>query len=226
MIFQGVRAVVFDIDDTLYLERDYIRSGFIALGDWLHASHGVVGFAERAFNLHEQGVRGTIFDQVLSELHVAASATLIEDLVARYRAHTPKIALLPDAERALNVLVSRCRLAAVSDGPIESQSAKVIALNLEHYCRPIVLTGAYPPGHGKPHPRAFREVETALERRGDECLYVADNPSKDFAGPKSCGWRTLRVRRLQGLYRDLPHGIEVDQVVEDLGALSELIAPG
>jgi putative hydrolase of the HAD superfamily len=219
-----VRAVVFDIDDTLYLERDYIRSGFIDVGQWLHATQGVIGFAERAFELHEQGVRGTIFDRVLNALDIPTSGTLIAELVARYRAHTPKIALLPDAERALSTLVSHYGLAAVSDGPIESQSAKVIALKLERFCRPIVLTGAYPQGFGKPHPRAFREVETTLGHQADECLYIADNPSKDFSGPKSCGWRTLRVRRSQGLYRDLPHGVEVDHVVEDLDALPELIS--
>ena len=40
-------CVVFDVDDTLYLERDYVRSGFRAVGVWASRWLGLSGFAER-----------------------------------------------------------------------------------------------------------------------------------------------------------------------------------
>ena len=40
-------CVVFDIDDTLYLERDYAFSGFEAVGRWVAARLQIVDFALR-----------------------------------------------------------------------------------------------------------------------------------------------------------------------------------
>ena len=61
-------GVVFDIDDTLYLERDYVRSGFRAVGEHVARSTGVDGFSDLAFALFEQGLRGHIFDETLLRL--------------------------------------------------------------------------------------------------------------------------------------------------------------
>ena len=33
-------VVTFDLDDTLYLERDFVRSGFAAVGAWLATERG------------------------------------------------------------------------------------------------------------------------------------------------------------------------------------------
>jgi putative hydrolase of the HAD superfamily len=47
MTTAAIRCVVFDVDDTLYLERDYVRSGFDSVGAWLQRDSGVVGFSDR-----------------------------------------------------------------------------------------------------------------------------------------------------------------------------------
>ena len=39
-----VRCVAFDLDDTLYLERDYVRSGFWAVGRWIESHVAVTDF--------------------------------------------------------------------------------------------------------------------------------------------------------------------------------------
>ena len=50
-------ALVFDLDDTLYLERDFARSGFAAAGDWLQQELGIGGFAETGWRIFEAGDR-------------------------------------------------------------------------------------------------------------------------------------------------------------------------
>jgi putative hydrolase of the HAD superfamily len=59
------RALVFDLDDTLYPERDFVLSGFQAVSGWLRLQGGVEGFYDRALATFERGVRGRIFDEVL-----------------------------------------------------------------------------------------------------------------------------------------------------------------
>jgi putative hydrolase of the HAD superfamily len=84
-------CVVFDIDDTLYLERDYILSGFAALGPWVRTWLGFEDFPERCRLVHESGIRGSVINQVLEECGVTVCPEAISALVALYRAHIPNI---------------------------------------------------------------------------------------------------------------------------------------
>jgi putative hydrolase of the HAD superfamily len=214
-------CIVFDIDDTLYLERDYVRSGFTAVDRWLRTNHGVAGFLEEAWDAFVRGSRGTIFDNVLEELGLERD--LVETLVRVYRLHRPAIALLPDARACLDRLRDRVTLAAVSDGPVESQRAKAETLDLLGWLATIVYTAELEPGLGKPHPRAFEIVEERTGCHGTDCVYVADNPSKDFAGPKSLGWGTVRVRRALGLHHGVHSDDDVDLELVDLAGLERTL---
>ncbi|MEX0586944.1 MAG: HAD family hydrolase [Pirellulales bacterium] len=218
-----IECVVFDIDDTLYLERDYVRSGFAAVGRWAAAQLGVNDFLDRAWARFEKGSRHTVFNQVLAECGIEATPDLVELLVTLYRAHRPQIELLPDALAALESLSGRVQLAVLSDGPLESQQAKSDALGLARWCAPIVLTASLGPGYDKPHQLPFTMIEQASSCRGRSCIYVADNPAKDFFAPAALGWHTARVRRLQGLRAHMEHGEEVDVEMPDLSGLAEVL---
>src|SRR3546814_13775930 len=86
-------VVVLDLDDTLYLERDYVRSGFKAVEQWLALERAAAGFSDTCWRLFEGGHRGDIFDQGLLELGLDSHAELVAQLVTVYREHHPDIAL-------------------------------------------------------------------------------------------------------------------------------------
>lgn len=217
------RCVVFDIDDTLYLERDYVRSGFRAVDAWVKEGLGVNGFFPEAWRLFEAGVRGTIFDASLRTLGVEPQPSLLAKLVSLYRSHEPDIELLPDAASCLEGMARRCILAAVTDGPLESQQRKARALRLSRRLDPIVFTASLGEAFGKPSPEAFRLVQERASLPAESCVYVADNPHKDFGGPADLGWRTVRVRRSGGLHFDTDSGRDVDLEIEDLEWLEEAL---
>lgn len=221
--WRAVRVVVFDVDDTLYLERDYVRSGFRAVDAAVAERHGAAGFFGEAWSAFESGLRGRIFDAALTAMGIAPTRENVEPLVAVYRSHAPDITLLPDARAALEALQGRVALAAVTDGPPESQRAKVRALQLEDWCRPVILTAELGEGFGKPHPRAFALVEERLGLPGASCVYLADNPAKDFEGPRSRGWLTVRVRRAGGLHEAVEASGVADEVWPDLQPLPALL---
>jgi putative hydrolase of the HAD superfamily len=206
--FAAVRCVVFDIDDTLYLERDYVKSGFAAVDEFVRTRFGSSGFGDAAWAAFERGVRGTTFNEALAECGVTANADDLAALVAAYRDHAPRISLLPDAAACLGSLEGRA------------------ALGLARWCEPILLTAALGTDRGKPHPFAFEEVERLTGFRGEACLYVADNPAKDFAGPRSLGWRTIRVRRPLGLHFSVDGPVCWDLEMADLGSLADLLNLG
>lgn len=196
-------CLVFDLDDTLYLERDYIRSGFDVLDAWARANLGLVDFSLRAWALFERGERGHIFDRILLERGIKPDRDTIETMVDLYRDHFPNIQLAPDADDCLRNARGQVHLALVSDGPQQSQRNKIKALGLAQSFETVILTSALGSGYAKPHPKAFLEVQQHFGATVQQYTYVADNPTKDFQGPRSLGWKTIRVRRHEGLYSSL-----------------------
>lgn len=199
---RGVRQViVFDLDDTLYLERDYVASGFVATGDWLEQTRGLRDFGETAWRLFEAGVRGNTFDAALAELGQPADAKLVAELVYTYRSHAPRIALQRDAAAFLARPPAGHALALLSDGFLQSQSNKVRALELEQRgIWPVILTDRWGRQFWKPHLRGFEVIALSHEVPAAACTYVADNPAKDFVAPRQLGWRTVQIARPQRLH--------------------------
>lgn len=220
----GIGAIVVDIDDTLYLERDYVRSGFEAVARWAQRELGIDDFGQRAWSAFESGARGTIFDQVLAGCGARTDDATITELVARYRTHSPSIALTADARAALERWHGNVQLAAVTDGPVSSQRAKVRALSLERWTPLVVCTAMLGPGRAKPHTAAFEQVQEALGVDGKGCVYVADDPAKDFAGPRALGWQTVRIRRRLGLHAAIESGSDVDYEIASLDELDDVLA--
>jgi len=191
-------CVVFDIDDTLYLERDYVFSGFAAVAPWARTWLGIEDFGERCREAHEAGVRGSVFNRVLKDGGMAASPEAVAALVSIYRAHVPAIGLCADAREALAEASRRWPVAVITDGPAVSQSRKADALELRRFATPIVLTELLGPECSKPSSVAFLKVEECI--RAHHYVYVADNPVKDFVAPRNLGWRSVRIRRPAGLH--------------------------
>ena len=198
-------CAVFDLDDTLYLERDYVVSGFNAVGQWAAEWLSIPDFTERCLILFERGRRGDIFDSILRECGQVATPQLVAGLVELYRAHSPEIKMAPDAEQVLTQIHRCWPIAIITDGPVLSQTRKCKALGLASIARPLVLTDILGDGFRKPHKAAFEYVASCVEAK--QFVYVADNPAKDFTAPKQLGWITVRVRRPGGLHYDQPNEV-------------------
>lgn len=191
---------VLDLDDTLYPESDYVRSGFNAVDELVAARRGLQRFGDACWQSFLRGERGRIFDKVLQSQYGLVDAELVADLVRAYRSHTPLITLYPDAQRFVDQTRSLALpVALITDGPRESQRAGITALELEHKFSVLVVTAELGPGKSKPHPAAFELVQQAL---GPDLrfVYIADNPHKDFLAPNRIGWTTIRIRRPLGIY--------------------------
>jgi len=216
-------CAVFDIDDTLYLERDYVHSGFEAVGRWAAKWIQIEDFAEECRRRFNAGRRKSIFDEVLRESGRKANPELVSALVEVYRTHTPSIALAPDACEALEAISHIASIAVISDGPAASQSKKAEALGLSSFAEPIVLTELLGGEFRKPHPRAFQQIEHC--RPASVYVYIADNPLKDFAAPQQLGWITVRLRRPEGLHYTMENPqITPDREMGDCGGLPEMLA--
>lgn len=195
-----MQLVVFDLDDTLYLERDYVRSGFTAVGDHLLEQYRVEDAGSLLWRNFEAGVRGNAFNVAAQQL--GFSESLIPELVEVYRHHRPQIQLLGDAVTALTVAQARAHTALVTDGYALGQRRKIEALGVEKYLETLVVTNEHGPGWPKPGVKAFQYLREHFGVAPDQCVYVGDNPKKDFRAPLALGWRTARIRREGGIYHE------------------------
>lgn len=188
------RAVVFDLDDTLYPQRQFKLSGFRALA--AHAERS--GHADQATVL-------AMLEAVMDELGENAPNILneafarlglhgldVEAYVRRFRTHRPDITLYPGVLSMLRRLASRMRLGLLTDGLADVQRNKVEALGLESELDAVVCSGDV--GLSKPDPRLYEGFEHRFGLSGEVLMYVGDNPLKDFAGANARGWQTVRVR--------------------------------
>lgn len=212
--------VVFDMDDTLYLERDYVRSGFTAVGAHVEQAFGVVGFGSTLWEGFELGVRGDAFDRALLAHDLVDDGPAVAELVAVYRSHEPVIDLLPDARDLLDRLGSR-PLGLITDGPSASQWAKIRPLGLEARLSFIVVTGDHGLEWTKPSELPYIRCEQLAAAEPAQCWYIGDNPHKDFVTPSRRGWTSVRVRRAASLHHEAatPTGVVEIESLDQLLAL-------
>ena len=169
-------CAVFDVDHTVYLEREYVHGGFRAVGQWVRRRRRARGFADACWREFLAGRRGDIFDRAAEHIGLDCSADSVSELVLEYRRHVPTIALAGDAEACLTRLDGCCALAAITDGPYASRARKFDALQLRRWCHPVVLTAELGNGMGKPNPASFELVEQSVGLEGTSFFYFGDNP--------------------------------------------------
>jgi putative hydrolase of the HAD superfamily len=218
----NTHVLVFDMDDTLYPERDYVHSGLRAAGALAERELGVANLATEAIALFESGRRGDLFQQALRRLGRQVDETTIGALVAAYRNHRPTLHFFPDVEEVLRQFRrSGATLAVITDGHLPPQKLKADALRLPMLFNPVVFTEELGREHWKPSQRAFALIEQVCRAVPSKCVYVADNPRKDFMAPRARGWTTVRVRRpaTEHAHVEALPGYEADLEVSDFTGL-------
>ncbi|MDD5134282.1 MAG: HAD family hydrolase [Phycisphaerae bacterium] len=192
-----INCIVFDMDDTLYDEQDYYKSGFATVSriiakDFELADRKVFDCLWQIFNC---GNRTNTFDAAAEKLGVVLDAGYIQKLVGIFRSHQPDINLPSDSKAVLENLKGRYKLGLITDGYLPAQQLKVKALGIEKYFDSIIYTETLGRENWKPAPAGFKKLLTELDLPADQCVYIGDNLEKDFLSPNQMGFKTIRVIR-------------------------------
>jgi putative hydrolase of the HAD superfamily len=226
----SLEAILLDMDDTLYPERDYVLSGFQAVADWAASNLGIPAGAGLAKlrSLFEAGVRGDSFNRWLASYGVDAQQELIQELIAVYRGHEPALTPFADVVPFMTRLQGRYRLGLVSDGYLAVQRRKLASLGLAPYLDAVVFSDQWGREAWKPDTRPFIEALQLLQVEAGNAVYLGDNPAKDFLGARQLGIWTVWVRRSRSEYGHLaPPGADHAPhfTVSSLSALEAVFSP-
>jgi putative hydrolase of the HAD superfamily len=226
----SIRAVLFDLDDTLYDEMSFVRSGFQCVADHLAKlvpSNPQELVSQMMDALLEAG-RGKVFDKVLQSYH-ACSADLVERLIRLYRQHQPKIGLYPEVLPVLQELRRLgLRTGIITDGLHTVQKRKIAALHLGEWMDVIICTDERGREYWKPNPAAFEQALAVVAVKPNEAVYVGNDPAKDFAGPNSIGMLSVHLCR-SGISMErscgaVAHVTELAEVIRIARGVSSCIA--
>lgn len=200
-----ITTVAFDLDDTLYDEIEYCKSGFAAVAKFL-ANLPDMPAAKRISDTFWKafigGNRTKTFNAALDQLGISYDDKLIEKLVEVYRSHTPKIKLPQDSRDILRQLKDKYTLALLTDGFLPAQKLKVKSLGIEKYFRCIIYTEELGRQFWKPSPAGFEKLMETLKAKPENIAYVADNPMKDFIAPNKLGFSTIQIIRPAHIHQD------------------------
>ena len=195
-----INAIVFDMDDTLYKESDYVISGYKAVDNWVAETYQKTGFYDTAIQIFHSGEKKLVFNKTLEKLNIKYDEKTIRNMIEEYRSHEPEIHLLEEAEWVLNHLIDTVKSGLISDGFLITQEKKVKALNLKEKLHSIILTDSFGKEHWKPSHVPYEQASKELGIPHHQCVYVGDNVNKDFITAKKLGWTTVHIDRKDGVY--------------------------
>lgn len=207
-----IKGVIFDLDDTLYSEKEYVRSGYKAVSDYLGG-----GYEKRLWQFFEADKPA--IDELLKELGREAEKQSVLDT---YRNHKPDIHFYPGVtEMLIQLRNNGYKLGIITDGRPEGQKNKIVALGLEELVDDIIITDELGGVQfRKPCDIAFRIMTTRWRINPLDIVYVGDNAEKDFQAPQQLGMKSVWFRNMDGLYKAEVEKLHIQSINELRGIIN------
>ncbi|HZX01373.1 HAD family hydrolase [Kribbella sp.] len=208
----AVKAVVFDLDNTLF---DHSGSAERALRGWVAGLGGLAtdemvaewfAIEERVYpawlagELTHQGQRRERMRQFLPLLGHAVPGTdagLDEVFDGYLRLYRGSWVAYPDARPALEVARGNgWRVGVLTNGSTGQQNAKLEAIGLAHLVEVVCTSESL--GVSKPDPLAYQRVCEALDVEPEDALMIGDNLELDVLAARKAGLAARHLDRTAG----------------------------
>jgi len=218
-----IKAIVFDLDDTLYPADDYVESGFRAVARYAGEKYGIDPEHAYAYMkiLYTRYGEREVFSRTVCYFDLDTSSII--ELTSAFRNHSPVIALYRNYRRTLEDLGTVHALAILADGDPEVQERKLKALRIRKLFKNVIFTGKFDESKWKPNPFCFNLMARVLRLPPHELVYVADNPLTDFLGAKKAGYYTLRVLTGPMAAKKVPMEFEAHFRIRDITEIRECL---
>ena len=222
------KTVLFDLDDTLYPELSFVKSGYRSVSRFLAEKYHIEGDVYGELNAIFSENPRRVFNRFLDAHDISYEEADIKELVTLYREHEPDIELYADVLPCLFKLKEAgCHLGIISDGYSVSQKNKIEALfqgKLNLFGR-IILTDELGRDYNKPDERSFIMMKEFFKTDWSDMVYVGDNPAKDFYIGNNYPILTIRLKKPGTVYEDTEYleGIRERALIEDLAELPAII---
>ncbi|WP_125579811.1 HAD family hydrolase [Levilactobacillus cerevisiae] len=230
-----IKAVVFDVDDTLYDQKAPFVAALAplvatsvsfdstqAFQDYrCQSAHAYDQVASGRWSHEEMAVNrlnATLQKQGLTP--VSGNAAL--NFEQTYAAGLQKIKLFPGLETALDQLKQQFKLGIITNGKTQHQLAKVMQLQMHRWVDRDNIITSEEAGLAKPDPQIFTLMNHRLNLRATEVAYVGDRYDMDVKGAKQAGWHAFWFNHRNATMTEGGNWIP-DQTVGDSMELQDLL---
>lgn len=197
-----IKGVIFDLDDTLYSEKEYIKSGYKAVSNYFGG-----GYEERLWHFFKAGKPA--IDELVREIGQEDER---DKAIEIYRSHKPEIHLYDGVHEMIDELKSRgIKIGIITDGRPEGQKNKLEALGLN--VDDVIITDELGGTQfRKPCDIAFRILITRWRLNSADVVYIGDNAGKDFQACRQIGMKCIWLKNENGLYNMLDTEHEINTI--------------
>jgi len=222
-----VRAVLFDLDDTL-LDRDASLLRFIHdQVDRLPSLLGPISradFVKRFVELDAHGYvwKDVVYQQLIKEFGIrgASAEELLDDYITRFHFQCVPF---PHLMETLEYLQQRqFKLGIITNGFTRFQMSNIRALGIEPYFSTILVSEQA--GRKKPDPGIFLHALELLGVSPQESMYVGDHPINDVHASKQVGMISVWKRNLHWPQPDDTHFV-IDDLAELISLTQVKVSP-
>jgi 2-haloalkanoic acid dehalogenase type II len=224
----NIRALTFDLDDTLWDNRPVLKAAEQSLYDWLaehyprikrHYSLEDMQQLRRDVLQRDPALRHDVNTLRKTSLRLAAETagydhSLVEPAFSVFLEARHRITLYSDVVPALR----RLRTAGYCLGTLSNGNADVQRLGLGHLFD--FSLSAASTGRAKPHPRMFEEACRRASVAPAQLAHIGDEPDTDLAGAQAAGVTVIWMNRGgQRVEPGVAHHAEVRDMTELLTLL-------
>lgn len=187
---EGIEGVIFDLDDTLYSEKEYVRSGYKRLAEHFNKPE----MYKKLWDVFLRGCQP--IDEVFKWYGISDQKA---EALQIYRFQEPEISLYPGVAELISQLRKTRKVGIITDGRPEGQRAKLKALQID-VDEMIITDELGGVEFRKPNIKAFELMKKRLELSYEKMCYVGDNTKKDFVAPENLGMKSIFFKNQDGLY--------------------------
>jgi len=125
--------VLFDLDDTLYNEIEFLKSAYCEIARFLHKDQWRALYAEM-FSLYRGS--NNVFEILSIKYNVS-----IEELLSLYRNHKPKIVPFNGVINLFDSIINKgAKIGIITDGRSVTQRNKIKSLSLDKYFDIVIIS--------------------------------------------------------------------------------------
>jgi putative hydrolase of the HAD superfamily len=147
----------------------------------------------------------------------------LKEILDRFWQTKPQLQLYEGAYTTLAKLKDCFVLTMLTDGYVTIQNYKIDNLNIRDFFYYILITDSLGVEYRKPSVKPYEILLTQLNLSPSHCIYVGNDPKRDFIGAKKLGIKTVRI--LQGDYQNfkVAKTFDADFSINSIVELSDCI---
>lgn len=216
-MFKNIKNIIFDLDETLLNENTYREN----------CLKKIIGYLKLKKNLNYKKSDKKLFNKYKKKIFVKNFITkLANDLGINITKTEIKELFSSSSIQIQNKLVHslllnlkrKYKLGLITDGSFVRQYNKLYENNFLKYFDVIIINQNKI--KMKPNEYAFKKIIKFLNLLPENCVYIADNPKKDFQGPKKLQMHTIRVK--SGKYKTIKSNKYIDREIKNINNLEKI----